>query len=306
MEINLLGVFRLLDLPANLTVAVEFAVKLEIARIEPYCRTNQSVCLNGKVLHAVVRSLTNITLKILAVHGNQLCGNIVARVAENDKALAIFLVYPRNDTCVVEVLALFVIGPYKKGGIIVDNMYCDPSTWNNHGSIAEFKGKWYVFYHRSSQNRQSCRRVCVEPIEFDENGMIKEVEQTSSGIEAALDVRQIIPARAACRMMANCCITISDGHEILRVEPRGHWHIPDWAEYKYLDFGDGEKREFCINVKGNGKITVKIDGDRELCTLSFDQEEYTTVCAVIPNTTGVHTLWLFFDGSFEVKEFWIQ
>ncbi|MNW18537.1 hypothetical protein D3C71_2181340 [compost metagenome] len=28
------------------------------------------------------------------------------------------------------------LGPFEKRGIIIDNVGCDPGTWNNHGSIA--------------------------------------------------------------------------------------------------------------------------------------------------------------------------
>ena len=28
--------------------------------------------------------------------------------------------------------------PFEKKGVIIDNTGCDPETWNNHGSIAEF------------------------------------------------------------------------------------------------------------------------------------------------------------------------
>jgi arabinoxylan arabinofuranohydrolase len=62
------------------------------------------------------------------------------------------------------------LGPFEYKGVIVDNDECDPQSWNNHGSIEEVNGQWYVFYHRSSQNRQQKRRLCVEPIFFNEDG----------------------------------------------------------------------------------------------------------------------------------------
>lgn len=62
------------------------------------------------------------------------------------------------------------LGPFTKGGVIVDNDGCDRESWNNHGSIAEFGGQWYVFHHRSSQASRAHRRVCVEPIRFDAEG----------------------------------------------------------------------------------------------------------------------------------------
>ncbi len=76
------------------------------------------------------------------------------------------------------------LGPYKYQGIIIDNDGCDPSTWNNHGSIEEVNGQWYVFYHRSSRNKKNRRRLCIEPIYFNDEGLIKEVVMTSQGAGA--------------------------------------------------------------------------------------------------------------------------
>ena len=198
------------------------------------------------------------------------------------------------------------LGPYKKCGVIVDNIYCDPASWNNHGSIAEFKGQWYVFYHRSSQNRKTCRRVCVEPIYFDENGRIQEVEMTSSGVEHALKIRDGIPARAACRMMGACHITLQGDREILVSKKGGHWRTRDWAEYKYLDFGNGENRTFALTVKGRGRIEVKLEDDTTLCKLFFNHAEAAEVTAPIPAVSGRHALWLLLEGDFEVHGFRIQ
>ena len=79
------------------------------------------------------------------------------------------------------------LGPYEKKGTIIDNCYCDPCSWNNHGSIEEYKGQWYVFYHRSSQNMRYSRRACVEKIYFNEDGTINEVEMTSQGASEPID-----------------------------------------------------------------------------------------------------------------------
>lgn len=209
-------------------------------------------------------------------------------------------------TCMSYAVADHPLGPYKKGGVIVDNVFCDPKTWNNHGSIEEFNGQWYVFYHRASQNRISCRRVCVEPIEFDADGMIKEVIQTSSGAEASLDISKGIPARAACKLMRHSYITVQDGGEVLKVLNEKHWGVPEWAEFKYIDFGDGTKDTFCVKVKGCGSITVKTEGNQVLCKMSFDHKDYQTASATIPSTAGIHRLWLSFDGAFDIKEFWTK
>ncbi len=204
-------------------------------------------------------------------------------------------------TCMSYSVADNPLGPYKKGGVIIDNVYCDPASWNNHGSIGEFNGQWYVFYHRSSHNRVSCRRVCAEPIFFDENGFIKEVEQTSSGAEKAISA-SCIPARAACRLMASSYIAVQDGHEVLLSKNASHWAQPDWAEYKYIEF-DGNETSFYVNVKGTGKITAKLEQNNEIASLEFGCTDFEKHSVKISPVCGTHALWLFFEGDITLSDF---
>jgi hypothetical protein len=90
-------------------------------------------------------------------------------------------------TCLSHATADSPLGPFTKRGVVIDNIYCDPATWNNHGSIAEYRGKFYLFYHRSSQNSIYNRRVCVEPIEIRGDHSIAEVEMTTQGVSLPLD-----------------------------------------------------------------------------------------------------------------------
>jgi beta-xylosidase len=54
-------------------------------------------------------------------------------------------------------------------------------TRTSHGSIVEFKGKWYVFYHSNYMSGKTYRRsVCFDEITFDEKGMIQRIEPTRS------------------------------------------------------------------------------------------------------------------------------
>jgi hypothetical protein len=155
------------------------------------------------------------------------------------------------------------LGPYEKRGIIIDNDGCDPETWNNHGSIAEFNGQWYVFYHRSSQATRFNRRVCVEPIEFDDDGMIAEVEMTTQGVSGPLDASQAVDASRACLLSGRARIEPlhptrpDEGNE----EIIAYTHNGDWAAYKYLTF-DAAPSACCItlaSLTGRGNIEVRAD-----------------------------------------------
>ena len=67
------------------------------------------------------------------------------------------------------------LGPWTSQGIYMDATNCD----TNHGSIVEFKGQWYAFYHNSVlSGRGNLRSVCVEKLFYNADGTIQKVEQT--------------------------------------------------------------------------------------------------------------------------------
>lgn len=53
---------------------------------------------------------------------------------------------------------------------------------NNHGSIVDINGEWYVFYHRQTNKTEQSRQGCAERIEIASDGSIKQVEMTSQGL----------------------------------------------------------------------------------------------------------------------------
>ena len=52
---------------------------------------------------------------------------------------------------------------------------------NNHGSIVEIEGDWFIFYHRHTEGINFCRQGCMEQIFFTQDGRIPQVEMTSCG-----------------------------------------------------------------------------------------------------------------------------
>lgn len=88
-------------------------------------------------------------------------------------------------TCLGYSMSRNVFGPYEYKGVIVDNAGSDPLVWNNHGSVVEYKGQWYVLYHRPTHFSSTMRKACMEPITFRADGTIREVEMTSQGAGAS-------------------------------------------------------------------------------------------------------------------------
>ncbi|MBO9204473.1 MULTISPECIES: family 43 glycosylhydrolase [Niastella] len=75
------------------------------------------------------------------------------------------------------------LGPWKYQGVFLGSTDCD----TNHGSVVEYKGKWYIFYHNqqlSNTGQGNLRSICVDYVQFNEDGTIKLVEQTKTGPSA--------------------------------------------------------------------------------------------------------------------------
>jgi hypothetical protein len=200
------------------------------------------------------------------------------------------------------------LGPFTKRGIIIDNMGCDPETWNNHGSIAEFDGRWYVFYHRSSQASNFNRRACVEPIDFNADGGINEVEMTTQGVSGPLPATQPIEAWRAC-LLSGRVRTAADGPT--ESDPALHErltqiHADDWAAYRYVDFDTQPVHTFQARAGSlayGGLIEIHLDApDGQLvgtCTVprTGGWQKWSTVSCPITDVRGVRAVYLVFRGT---------
>lgn len=83
-----------------------------------------------------------------------------------------YLIYADGYTSVNRMqysVADRIEGPYTPNGVIMNPMGCNTT----HGSIVEFKGKWYCFYHTADfSGHGALRSVCMDEITFDAEGNI--------------------------------------------------------------------------------------------------------------------------------------
>ncbi len=186
-------------------------------------------------------------------------------------------------------------GPYTYGGIIIDNDHCDLGTWNNHGCLIKFKDQWYVFYHRSTHGSPMMRKACVEPVEFNEDGSIPEVEMTTQGAGPPLDPAQSIDAASACVLHGNVRIEgRGQDNEVLAGIKSG-----DRALYRYVQF-TGREKAVRLRAKASGKATVRIVANSPwnlpLASILMDGtgnwEEYSVATKALD---GKNALWLVFS-----------
>ncbi len=208
-----------------------------------------------------------------------------------------------KPTCIGYATSNSPMGPFKYGGVIIDNSFSDPGNWNNHGSIIEFNKQWYVFYHRATHGSNTMRKACMEPIFFNKDGSINEVEMTTQGAAKPLDALMKMDAERACLLHGNVRISaISEKNEALTQIKKG-----DKVAYKYIDFKDGVDRvtvnvlagksdaiiDFALdNIWGPSIGSVKIPAN---ATAQGWQQHTIKVKKV----NGVHALWLRFNATTE-------
>ncbi len=203
-------------------------------------------------------------------------------------------------TCIGYATSKKPFGPYNYGGVIIDNDQCNPGNWNNHGSIEKFDDQWYVFYHRSTHGCKKMRKACVEPITFNPDGSIPEVEMTSQGAGAPFVAQSNIRTESACILQGNVRVSkLDDDNEGLTGIATG-----DKAAFKYIDFVDGVKKiDIRILPKTGGTLIIAIDQPwhTRLATVKIpsedDHESWQTITTEVNNITGVHALWLVFYGG---------
>lgn len=199
-------------------------------------------------------------------------------------------------------------GPFIYRGYIVDNG-ADYPGGNNHGSLINIKGQWYIFYHRMTNGTIMSRRACVEKVEIRPNGNILPVEMTSLGFEDSLNPYNIIPAEIACVLKGGAIITEKN------IFDRTVTGITDGCVigYKYFDFGEdhGSKTmDFSAKIIGAGCdsiMKILIDGDggedggEEIGSVKIGRDG-GIVTAKVKAVTGRHSV--FFKAETEYSDDW--
>jgi hypothetical protein len=160
-----------------------------------------------------------------------------------------------SATCLGYATSTSPLGPFTYRGVIIDNAGCDPETLNNHGSIEQLDGRWYVFYHRSSRGSRYYRRLCIEPITILEDGTIPEVLMTSQGAGDPFAAGEYVEAYRACALTGSIRIDIRNGQEQLVGAAPG-----DTATFRYVESSDGFTG-LRLDAEGSGQIEVQLGDD---------------------------------------------
>ena len=208
------------------------------------------------------------------------------------------------------------------GGVLVSNCDLHVDTYkpadlpmaygaNNHGSMVEIKGRWYIFYHRHTNGTWYSRQGCAEELEILPDGRIPQVEITSCGLNGGpLEGKGEYPAYIACHLFTDTPSVYVGGERFPKImqDGRDGDELPGYianiqdsatAGFKYFDCKG--IREIRIKVRGyaDGVFEVKTSWNGEALArikvkYSNVWEEYT-VPVGIPD--GKQAIYLTYRGG---------
>lgn len=163
----------------------------------------------------------------------------------------------------------------------MDNIQKEIST-NNHGSLVEVKGQWYIFYHRHTHKTQYSRQGCAEQIQLLPDGSFKEAEVTSHGLRGEpLACDGTYPAVIACKLVngeyplnSRTAAKKIMPHVTCRNGERFVTQITDNARLVYRYFNFKGKCSLTMRIRGssNGKLLVQV-GEEEMKEITITPSE---------------------------------
>lgn len=223
-----------------------------------------------------------------------------------------YLLYPSDKGKGIHMMsyatAEYPLGPYTFEGNILDNDGCDLEMGNNHGSLCEVNGKWYIFYHRGFGNSNMRRKVCVEEISIDDEGKIGQVDMTNHGFGGSLSPYERIEAAYATHVriegfVPGCYL---DEYET-NLHPLVHITNGNCVEYRDFDFGIQEgKMSVILEIRqmAGGTLKIFLDSPKgeEAGTVPIESgsgKGWISVRREIADITGIHTVYLQFESVTE-------
>lgn len=182
---------------------------------------------------------------------------------------------------------------------------------NNHGSIVEINGEWYIFYHRHTNGTWYSRQGCAEKLALAPDGSFAQAELTSCGLNGSpLPGRGEYPAYIACRLFTDTPSVYVGGDKFPKVmqdgrdgdeEPGYIANIMDSATigFKYFDMKDVTGIRITVRGYADGVFEVKNVWDGEV--LARIKVEYANVWETYEEKLfmpdGVQALYLTYRGN---------
>lgn len=204
--------------------------------------------------------------------------------------------YPDKDFVYKGVL-------HSNGNIGIDE---EPSYYfaNNHGSLAEVNGHYYIFGHRHTNHHQYSRQAVAEEIYRNEDGSFLQAEMTSCGLNGKpLEGRGEYPAYIACVLKSKQGAVKSSEikehkskHPAITQSGEDRAYDPDSyivniqdgtvIGFKYFDFAGLNKIKIAVQSSENGIFEV-YDDSQMIGTIPVEKcDEWKDMVSSVQSVTG--------------------
>jgi hypothetical protein len=191
---------------------------------------------------------------------------------------------------------------------------------NNHGSIIEINGQWYIFYHRHTAKTELSRQGCAEKIEILPNGKIEQVEITSCGLNGA-------PLIASGSYPAIICCALTNGklhygeckgerlpHIICKNDERFLCEIEDGSLFGYKYFNFDKVSSIGVKYRSGDKIPSGVleimteENGKALAEIEISDAKGWTNASANVSIKGTNALYFkyFGDGAIDVIEIFFE
>jgi beta-xylosidase len=186
------------------------------------------------------------------------------------------------------------LGPWTSRGVYLQGTDCDTT----HGSVVQYKGQWYQFYHNCSISGQgNLRSMCVDKLDFNDDGTIKTIAQTQTGPPATGPADQPNPNAAhydatSAQLDGGATVESNNG------SPSGTslhgLHLAGssvaWNSVSGPDAGGRATIDICYAVQGKAKLQLEVNGvDYSFLNMldTGDWNNYTGhACLTVPLNAG--------------------
>ncbi|MEH7495347.1 family 43 glycosylhydrolase [Neobacillus niacini] len=182
-------------------------------------------------------------------------------------------------------------------------------TANDHGSIENINGQWYVFHHRQTHNSTFSRQACAEPITILPDGSIPQVEMTSCGLNGGpLKAEGEYPAVIACNLTNGAMPHITNRKSNYDIPFITHSdeerYITNIKEktligFKYFNFNGPVRLTLKIRGEGNGKFVITTSS-KELGEVAVIPSKGWVKSSSVIDVKDIDSLYLTYHGSGEI------
>ena len=202
---------------------------------------------------------------------------------------------------------------------------------NNHGSVMEINGQWYVFYHRQTGTDEFSRQAMLEPIdaaqgrdgkvflgkiEYQDGEPVSSgpVEMTSQGPHLnGLDAREWISAGYACHLHGGketaFVAPVYEQRDDISAPVR---NISDGTAvgFRYLQFGEETPKTVTVIAKAEkeAQLSVRLDSPagKEIASMTLRNGRTENTVLLKEAATGKHAVYFVFgirEGEAEFDRF---